>query len=67
MARKLYSAAGRKGTVEAIRKFRAALRSGDCRSAPFFLLAVERGYARRQTVQRLRKQYKRACSIRRRR
>jgi hypothetical protein len=49
--------AGRKGAADAIRKFRAAMRSGDCKRANVFLSMIEGGHARRSTVYRITDQF----------
>jgi len=53
MPGKQFVAAGRKSTAKAIRDFRAAMRSKDCRRASVILEQIETGYARRATVYQL--------------
>ena len=65
MPGKEFVTAGRKGTAKAIRDFRSAMRSGDCRRAGVILDQIETGYARRTTVYQLTdKFYAAGCSRR---
>jgi len=58
-----FDVVGRTSTAKAIRRFRGALRAGDCKIASVMLDQIETGLARRSTVHQLTDQfYAKGCA-----